>query len=292
MTIEVIVNNLGLRYGEQHALQHVDFKLSGPKIYGLLGRNGSGKTSLLSILSSFRSQTEGMLTINGEEPFENAKVMSLVHFIYSKDYKEESENAKNLLKDVERYRVNFDCDYAESLLRKFNLPVNKPLKKFSKGMQSAFDVVAGLASRAPITIFDEAYQGMDAPTREIFYREVLEDQAHHPRIIILSTHLVSEMDYLFDEVLILHEGKLLLQEEYEAFITQGASITGDSVEVDVFVRDLQLKQLRVQHLGGTKSVMVFGELSEAKRNEAQLRGLEIGAVPLQDLFIHLTGEDV
>ncbi|MFJ7637911.1 ATP-binding cassette domain-containing protein [Peribacillus sp. NPDC097225] len=292
MTVEVVVNNLGLRYGEHHALQHIDFKLSGPKIYGLLGRNGAGKTSLLSILSSFRSQTEGMLTINGEEPFENAKVMSLVNFIYSKDYKEESENAKNLLRDVERYRANFDRDYANTLLTKFNLPANKPLKKFSKGMQSAFDVVAGLASRAPITIFDEAYQGMDAPTREIFYREVLEDQSHHPRIIILSTHLVSEMDYLFDEVMILHEGKLLLQEEYESFITKGASITGETDEVDDFVRGLELKQLSEQQLGGTKSVMVFGKLSEAKRKEAQQRGLEVGPVSLQDLFIHLTGEDV
>ncbi|MDQ0268638.1 ATP-binding cassette domain-containing protein [Cytobacillus purgationiresistens] len=290
MTVDVVVNNLGLSYWNHHALQNVTFNLSEPKIYGLIGRNGAGKTSLLSILSSFREQTEGTLTIGGEEPFENAKVMPLVNFIYSKDYKDESENAKNLLNDVERYRPNFDRDYAESLLKKFNLPVNKPLKQFSKGMQSAFDVVAGLASRAPITIFDEAYQGMDAPTREIFYQEILEDQSNHPRIMVLSTHLVSEMDYLFDEVLILHKGKLLLQEEYESLITKGASITGTAEEVDDFARDL--KQLSVQQLGGTKAVMVYGELDENKRNEAQQRGLEVGHISLQDLFIHLTGEDV
>lgn len=153
------MNNLGLRYGNHHALQHINFKLSGPKIYGLLGRNGAGKTSLLSILSSFRSQTEGTLTIGGEEPFENAKIMALVNFIYSNDYKEESENAKNLLNDVERYRANFDRDYAESLLRKFNLPVNKPLKQFSKGMQSSFDVVAGLASRSPLPFLMKPIKG-------------------------------------------------------------------------------------------------------------------------------------
>jgi ABC-2 type transport system ATP-binding protein len=290
LTVTVEAKNISLRFGKHHALQNVDFLLTEPKIYGLIGRNGAGKTSLLSILASYREQTGGTLTIGGEEPFENAKVMPLVNFIYSKDYKEESENTKSLLSDAERYRPNFDRGYADSLLKKFNLPENKPLKKFSKGMQAAFDVVSGLASRAPITIFDEAYQGMDAPTRELFYREVLEDQSNHPRIMILSTHLVSEMDYLFDEVLILHKGELLLQEEYETLITKGASITGAAAEVDGFVSSL--KQLSEQQLGGTKSVMVFGELSEAKKIEAEQKGLEVGPVSLQDLFIHLTGEDV
>lgn len=288
MTLTIEATDLSLTYGNQHALRKVAFRLSDKKVYGFLGRNGAGKTSLLSILASFREQTSGSLTINGEAPFENPNVMQQVAFIYSKDYKEESDNIKEILEGVERYRPHFDKEYAQHLTQKFHLPLNKKVKEFSKGMQSALNVTMGLACRAPITIFDEAYLGMDAPTREIFYQELLEDQAKHPRIIIISTHLVSEMDYLFEEVLILHKGSLVLQEEYESLISKGVSITGAANEVDEFVQSMKL--LNVQQLGNTKSVMVYGELTDLERKNAQQRGLQVGPISLQDLFIHLTEE--
>lgn len=289
MNLNVEGKNLSLHFGKHAALQNLSFQLSGEKIYGLIGRNGAGKTSLLSILASFREQTEGSITINGEAPFENAKMMQQVAFIYPKDYKEESDKVKEWLEGVQKYRPSYDADYAEHLIKRFKLPLDRPIKQFSKGMQSALSVTVGLASRAPITIFDEAYLGMDAPTREIFYQELLEDQANHPRMMILSTHLVSEMEYLFDEVLILNKGELVLQEEFESLMTKGVSITGAADEVDAFVHTK--KQLKVQQLGQTKSVMVYGELSEGERQTALKRGLELGPISLQDLFIHLTEEE-
>lgn len=289
MTLNVSVNNLGLTYGSYSALKDVSFMLNEPKVYGLLGRNGAGKTSLLSILASFREQTSGIVTIGGEAPFENAEIMQHVSFIFNKDYKDESDNVKETLEYVARYRSQFDAKYADYLVQKFKLPLKKPIKEFSKGMQSALNVTIGLASRSPITIFDEAYLGMDAPTRDIFYRELLEDQSNHPRIIILSTHLVSEMDYLFDEVIILHKGSIVLQEDFESLITKGSSITGATEVVDEFV--LQMKQLNTQQLGNTKSVMVYGELNDRDRKAAQQKGLEVGPISLQDLFIHLTEGD-
>ncbi|MEG6616746.1 ABC transporter ATP-binding protein [Peptococcaceae bacterium 1198_IL3148] len=215
--------------------------------------------------------------------------MPNVIFVYQKDYKEESENVMSMLKDVERYRPHFDMQYAKQLVKKFNLPPDKAVKKLSKGMQSALNVTIGLASRTPITIFDEAYLGMDAPTRDIFYQELLADHQRHPRTIILSTHLVSEMDYLFDEVIIIDHGVLLVKEDYETLVTRGASITGSVEEVDQFVRGM--KQLNVQQLGNTKSIMVYGDLSDEDRKRAAQRGLEIGPISLQDLFIHLTRVD-
>ena len=289
MTVKVEVNNLILKYKNFTALKDISFKLKDERIYGLLGRNGAGKTSLLSLLASFREPTEGTIKIDGQEPFENAKVMEDVIFIYEKDYTDETDKVKDMLKTVEGYRPNFDKEYAMYLIDRFKLPLDKPVSDLSKGMQSAMNVTIGLASRAPITIFDEAYLGMDAPTREIFYEEILEEKERHPRIFILSTHLVSEMDYLFDEVLIIHKGKLLLQAEYEELVTRGASITGEEGRVDRFTAGMKI--LNEQRLGKTKSVMVYGQLSDEMRREAKLMGLEIGPISLQDLFIHLTGEE-
>jgi ABC-2 type transport system ATP-binding protein len=289
MTTNVEGKNLSLHYGKHAALQDVSFTLTDGKIYGILGRNGAGKTSLLSILASFREQSDGVITVNGETPFENTSIMQLVTFIYPKDYKDESDTLKNMFADTKRYRPHFDSQYALYLAERFKLPLDKPIKQFSKGMQAAVGATLGMASRSPITIFDEVYLGMDPPTREIFYQELLSDQGNHPRIIILSTHLVSEMEYLFDEVLILHKGKIVLQEEYESLITKGASITGAAEVVDEFVRNR--KQLNVQKLGNTKSVMVYGELSDGERQIAHEKGLEVGPISLQDLFIHLTEEE-
>lgn len=288
MTFDIECSKLSLRYGSFQALHNLSFRLEEGKIYGLLGRNGAGKTSLLSLLASFREPTEGTVRIGGQNPFENAQIMQNVMLVYEQDYSGESDTVKGMLEFVKRYRPHYDKGYAEHLLKRFNLPLNKQVRELSKGMQSALNVTMGLASRCPVTIFDEAYLGMDAPTREIFYQELLEDHERHPRTMILSTHLVSEMDYLFEEILIIDRGKLLFQEDYETFVSRGAAITGAANQVDPFVRGMNV--LAEKQLGNTKQVMVYGALDERLRREAAEKGLEVGPISLQDLFIHVTGK--
>ncbi|XID96164.1 ATP-binding cassette domain-containing protein [Paenibacillaceae bacterium WGS1546] len=288
MKLDVQFDQVSVKYGDIEAVRNVSFKLDGGKIYGLLGRNGAGKTSLLSVLASFREPSSGTVKVGGEQPFENAKVMREVSFVYDVDHKDESDTLRSGIESIARYRPHFDTEYAIQLARKFNLPQDKPINSLSKGMQSAYNVVIGLASRSPVTILDEVYLGMDAPTRDIFYRELLEDQARHPRTFILSTHLVSEMDYLFDEVVILHQGRFVLRDDYESLTSRGISVTGPASKVDECVQGM--KVLSTQRLGSTKSVMIYGEIGEQFKREAHRAGLELGALSLQDLFIHLTGE--
>ena len=168
MNLDIQFDRLSVIYGDLEAVRNVSFHLPAGKVYGLLGRNGAGKTSLLSVLASFREPSSGSVTIGGEQPFENAKIMREVSFIYDVDYKDETDKVKAAIESVARYRPHFDTAYALELARKFNLPLDKQLKQLSKGMQSAFNVCIGLASRSPVTILDEVYLGMDAPSREIF----------------------------------------------------------------------------------------------------------------------------
>jgi len=287
--MNIKATNLQLFYGRDQVLHDIDFEINEPKIYGLLGRNGAGKTSLLSILGSFREPTAGELLVNGKEPFENAEMMQQVTFMYNKDYTGETESPSNIIKDINRYRPNFDLEYAEELLNKFKLKDKKALSKLSTGKQSAFNVVVGLASRSPITIFDEVYLGMDAPARDIFYKELLKEQEDYPRIMILSTHLVSEMDYLFDEVIIIDEGKLLLHESYDDLVSRGVTVVGNKQAVDTFAQDKEV--LNEEQLGDTRSITLYGALSETDKDSAKELGLSIGPVSLQDLFIQLTKEE-
>lgn len=287
--MNIIAMNLQLSYRRDQVLHDINFEISEPKIYGLLGRNGAGKTSLLSILGSFREPTAGNLLVNGKEPFENAEMMQQVTFMYNKDYTGETDPPSSIIKDINRYRPNFDLEYAEELLNKFKLKDKKALSKLSTGKQSAFNVVIGLASRSPITIFDEVYLGMDAPARDLFYKELLKEQEHYPRIMILSTHLVSEMDYLFDEVMMIDEGKLLLHESYDDLVSRGVTVVGNKQAVDTFSQDKEV--LNEEQLGDTRSITLYGVLSETDKDSAKELGLSIGPVSLQDLFIQLTKEE-
>ncbi|GAK02216.1 ABC transporter [Geomicrobium sp. JCM 19037] len=289
MTIQVKAEAISLRKKNKQIVQNINFTLEGNKIVGLLGRNGAGKTSLLSILAAFRPATNGQFLLNGEDVFENPKAMEQIIFVRERNVEYETEKVSRWIDTAQQLRPNFDRAYADELAKRFKLPQDSKVSKLSRGMQSALHVIIGLASRAPVTLFDEAYLGMDAPAREIFYEEVLRDFVEHPRLIILSTHLISEMDGLFEEVAIIHEGELLLHEGKEEVLERGYRLTGDAEAVDQLSENKRV--LKTESLGGTKSVMVYGELAEKDERLARSHGLEIGTLSLQELFIHLTEVD-
>lgn len=283
-------NEVSLTYNyTNRVLKSVSFELEGNKIYGLLGRNGAGKTSLLSVLSAFTKPSYGSITIDGEEIFENSKLTEKIVFVRDINLEVEKQRLKKYIQEISVFRPLFDHKYADYLIKRFRLPTDQAVSKLSRGMQSALHVIIGLASRAPITIFDEAYLGMDAPAREIFYEEVLNDYMEHPRTFILSTHLISEMESLFEEVLIIDQGKLILHEEADVLRERGTSITGSAEVVDQFTAGKKI--LKEQSLGGTKKVMIYEELSAKEREHARQVHLELGPITLQELFIHLTKEE-
>jgi len=289
--LSVTYKNLLPTVEDHQALQDVSFTLEPGRIYGLIGRNGAGKTTLLSILASFRDASEGTVTIDDESLYDNGALMEHVQFVYQKDFNaDEAETYPKIPKYIKKeakYRPNFDPAYADELLKKFGLPIKKRPHKLSKGQQSTLAVILGLASRAPITIFDEAYLGMDAPTRDLFYKEVLKDQERHPRTIVMSTHLVSEMEYLFDEVILLHKGKLLKKGTYDDIVSEGLAVTGAVEAIDVFAQGKEI--LNTEVLGGFKKITLAGQVSDKDRLLAQDLDLSLSSVSLQDLFIHLTG---
>lgn len=283
----VEVDRLSLRYEEVTALDEVSFTLTGGKIYGLLGRNGSGKTSLLSVLAGYRRQSEGTVLVGGRPVFENAAVTSRVCLVRgSGDAAQSGLKVSDVLEFARYLRESWDASYAAELVELFSLPLNKKVGSLSHGRLSALGIVIGLASRTPLTMFDESYLGLDAPSRYKFYDALLAETMSHPRTMILSTHLIEEVSALFEEVLILDEGKLVLHDEAESLRAAGSAVTGDAEAVDRFVDGMRV--LGEKRLGRTKSAMVYGELDADRRAQAHAAGLDLGPLALQDLFVHLT----
>lgn len=291
MSLPVEVENLTLRYGDTIAVDDLSLRLPEGKIYGLLGRNGSGKTSLLSMISAFRRATSGVVTVGGAEPFENAAVTRQICFARDRVDAQDQDRVHRVLGLARALRPNWDQEYAETLIRRFDLPLGKRVGALSRGAKSALSVTLGLAGRAPLTIFDEAYLGMDAPSRYAFYEELLNDYIAHPRTVIVSTHLIEEVGSLFEEVVIIDRGRLVAHEETETLRSRGAAVTGPTEAVDTFLNQLRVvghTVLGEQQLGRTKSTTIYGHLDDGERARARAAGLDLGPVGLQDLFVHLT----
>jgi ABC-2 type transport system ATP-binding protein len=286
MSLSVEIDNLTLRYGDTVAVDDLTLRLPGGKIYGLLGRNGSGKTSVLSIVSAFRRATSGAVRVDGAEPFENAAITRQICFVRDRVDAQDSDCVRKVLRLARALRPNWDEDYACELIGRFDLPLKKRVGALSRGAKSALGVTLGLAARAPLTIFDEAYLGMDAPSRYAFYEELLNDYIAHPRTVIVSTHLIEEVGSLFEEVVILDRGRLVAHEETETLRSRGAAVTGPAEAVDEFVVGHTV--LGEQRLGRTKATTIYGQLDDEQRAKARAAGLELGPVSLQDLFVHLT----
>ena len=185
--------------------------------------------------------------------------------------------------------ANWDHHYALGLIKDFNLPIKRKIKKLSRGMLSAVGIIIGLASRAPLTFFDEPYLGLDAVARRIFYDRLLEDYSEHPRTIVLSTHLIDEVSKLLEHVLVIDNGKLLIDEDAETLRGQALTVAGPAAKVEEFARDK--KVIQREAFGGLVSATLLGRINAGEQKQAQALGLEVAAVSLQELIVQLTTDN-
>ncbi|MDQ0425758.1 MULTISPECIES: ABC transporter ATP-binding protein [Cellulomonas] len=274
------------RFGDVVALDDVSLTVRPGTITGLLGRNGSGKSTLGSLLAAFRRPTAGRVLVDGEEPWENERVVPGVCFVRESGDVLDDFSIKDNLAYVSGARPTFSHELAGELLDLFELDPKRKPGKFSRGKKSAFGIVLGLASRAPLTILDEVHLGLDAPSRYAFYDALLADYAAHPRTIVLSSHLIGEIERLVEDVVVLDRGRVLVAQDAETLRAEGVSVTGPAAAVEAFVAGREV--LATQRLGGTTQATVRGGVAEGDVRRARQDGLELGPVPLQDLFVHLT----
>ncbi|MBW8172595.1 ABC transporter ATP-binding protein [Ornithinimicrobium sp. Arc0846-15] len=287
----VQISDLAVRYGSTTALEGVNLDLAPGRIHGLLGRNGTGKTTLLSVLASLRQPHTGSVLVEGQAPFEHEVLMENICLIRESGDVIGDVSAADALDFVEVARPSFDREYADRLAHSFGLDLSVKPAAMSRGQRSALGATIGLASRAELTMFDEVHLGMDAPTRQKFYDELIADFAEHPRTFIISSHLISEIEPLVETVTILKNGTLLLSEEADDLRRRGVTLTGPTALVDQAAAAQTVLGHTVvgsRDLGPTRQLTLYGDLDQRSLDEAERAGLQVGPVPLQDLFIHLT----
>ncbi|MFJ5765023.1 ABC transporter ATP-binding protein [Lysinibacillus sp. NPDC093210] len=279
--MKIDVRNVSKLYKQKRALKNVSFTIEGPKIIGFLGHNGAGKTTFLNLLAGLISTTEGQICVNGEHVFNAPVILRDICFVAESGNFQEDMTVAQSLKTNSFFYPKWDEQLANELLQVFALNPKDKVRNLSKGMVSALGIITGFASNASITIFDEPYIGLDAAARSTFYDLLIDQQIENPRLFLLSTHLIDEASKLFEEILILHEGELLLQKtakEWEKYIV---AVKGSAQDVELVIKNLKViyKHTFMQEM--TAVVYASGQPIEDDN-------ITLENVSLQDLLVYLS----
>lgn len=277
-------------YGQKEVLHGIDITLEKGKIYGLIGRNGAGKTTLLSILTAQNPATAGEVTFDGMPVWENPEALS--HICFSREMNQMQGNNANTMKVKEYLRIAatffpyWDKEMEQSLIETFGLDVKQKISKLSKGMCSMVTIITALASKAEFTIFDEPVAGLDVVAREKFYEILVEEFAETGRTFVVSTHIIEEASDIFEEVILLDQGKILLMENTQELLERSFHVSGHEDEVEKAVAGLETHH--EERLGRSRGVTVVLEPGQSIQPGCDV---SVQKLSLQKVFVALCGEE-
>lgn len=230
------IKSLTKKYGEKRALDNVSLTFEDGKIYGLLGSNGAGKTTMMKIIANRIFPTYGEALVDGKIVTENEFVQKEIFCVTEKDKYPKDIKMKDLLVWESRFFERFDIEYAKKLAEKFELDLNKKTNSLSTGYYTIFKVIVSLASHTKIMILDEPVLGIDSLYRELFYEVLLEQHKKSKNLIIIATHLIDEVEPVLEEVVIIDKGKIVKQGTIKE-LTQVKSLNKTYVEILKEVRN-------------------------------------------------------
>ncbi len=276
-------------YHVKRALKNIDLDIEENTITGLIGRNGAGKSTLLKIIMGFIRQTSGEVRVFNNNPFNSLTVSANTIFLDDHTVFPLSMNLEEILQQCETFYANWDSTLASGLFQYFSFSPYAHYQQLSKGMKSTFNMIVGLAARCPLTIFDEPTTGMDRAVRQDFYRALLKDYINHPRTIILSSHLLNEMESLLENIVLMKDGEVLLHKSISELKEYAIGMEGPSHKLKKWTPGR--KVLHEKQVSPHQSYIVLeNNLSTSEIEEAQKQGIYSSPVTLEDLCVYMTSE--
>jgi len=211
------ISDVSKNYGSTQALSHVNLQIDKGRVVGLLGPNGSGKTTLIKILTGLLKQYTGDILINGKPIDYESK--ALISYLPDQIYFDKWMKVTDAVAYFSDMYGDFNEERFNQLMANFRVDKQSLIRKLSKGNQEKLQLALILARDAHIYIFDEPIGGVDPVVREIILSTIMNN--HHPdALIILSTHQIYDVEELFDEVIFLKEGHVMLHENTQALLAK------------------------------------------------------------------------
>lgn len=272
------LSNVTKRYGDTSVLKNVNLKIHESGIYCLLGRNGAGKTTLLKSIAGCQNITEGRISVNGK--FISTAAMDTGVSYIENFARHFNLPIRKLLDIASQVNPDYDREFASEMTERFELDGRKKFNRLSLGMKTMVSTIICLASSKPVILLDEPVLGFDAIMRVEFYDMLTESFKRHPRIIIVSTHIIEEMANTIQKLIIIDKGSIRFFDTLDAVETKAFSVSGLKSKVDEAVKGLNV--IGQETAGGLATIYIF---DTPPANNA----LEVKPLSLQDFFIHMVG---
>jgi len=266
-------------YGKTVGIDDLSLAVDRPGIYCLLGRNGAGKTTFLKLIAGHIAATHGTVTVGGK----NAGMLAMpedVHFVES-GAAQFNVRLSELFRYASGINPAFDLGFAEQMAKRFKLDLRKRFKQLSFGMKAMASTLIALSSGKEILLLDEPVLGFDPVMRKIFYELLQECCAEKPKTVIVSTHIIDEIEKVAERLIIIDKGRLALFCAMNEVDERAYSVTGPAEVVKAATKGLRV--IGETTAGGFLSRNIYGERIEGGENYS------VAALGLQEFFIALVG---
>lgn len=278
------VSHVSKAFGSKRVLSDINLTFEDNKIYGLLGRNGAGKSTLLSIMTNRNFSDSGQIKIDSEDVSDNDSKLGLMYLMSEVNLYANGWKLTQIIKDSESLYGGFDHELADRLIREFGLDVNQKFGKLSTGYNSIFKLILALCLPVKFVLLDEPVLGLDANHRELFYSELIQSYADNPRTFIVSTHLIEEVANIISDVIVLDQGRVILNQPVEDVLAKTHSVVGPEKDVDQYTKGLNV--IGHDTMGNIRADYVYGDLDDRVLPDT----IQLSNFDLQKLFIFLTNQ--
>lgn len=267
------------QYGQAAVLKNITLSIDEPGIYCLLGRNGAGKTTLLKSIAGYQNITRGAIEVD-DKLITTSTLDTGVSYIenFAKHF---NLPVRKLLQIASEVNPNYDYDFASEMMERFELDGKKKFNHLSLGMKTMVSTIICLASNKSVVLLDEPVLGFDAIMRVEFYDMLIESFRKHPRIIIVSTHIIEEIAKTIHKLIIIDKGSVRFFDTLQSVETKAFSISGLQKDVEAATQNLNV--IGQDTVGGLVTTYIFDNPPE------QTASFETHPLSLQDFFIQMVG---
>ena len=267
------------QYRQATVLKNITLSMDEPGIYCLLGRNGAGKTTLLKSIAGYQNITSGTIRVNGKT-ITTSTLDTDVSYIenFAKHF---NLPVRKLLRIASEVNPEYDVDFALEMMERFELDGKKKFHHLSLGMKTMVSTIICLASNKEVVLLDEPVLGLDAMMRVEFYDMLTASFQKHPRIVIVSTHIIEEIAKTIQKLIIIDKGSVRFFDTLQSVETKAFRISGLQKDVEAATQNLNV--LGKDTVGGLETRYIFDNPPK------QTASLDIQPLSLQDFFIQMVG---
>jgi len=273
------------------ALDNITITIPDGCIYGFLGSNGAGKSTLLRMLCGVYRTEQGSVMIDGEDVFDNPSAKAKIFFVNDETVQYARFTLDGLAKFYASYYDSFSFEIYERLVNQLQLPRNKRMSEFSKGMKRQAVVIIGLSCNTKYLLLDEAFDGLDPAMRRFIKQIIINELVDRQATMIVSSHNIVEINELCDRAMLIHQGQMIFADEIDniksgfgkiQLARKSGAVTSDEL------KNAGLDVMQYSVMGSVSQAVVRGSEEEitAKTNAFDCEISEFIPLTLEEIFIY------